>query len=344
LISPQTNTLRRLAFHLAVLVLFTSLIDLFLNRLFFRAGPEVLSHIDFDFSIFAILGRISFTLEQFALFLILASAAVVLALARERVPRLFGLLVVPQLFSAGLLYFGLPSAAEWSLSTILVGVTWAEILGLIWFRISQGPFASGTSRAASLGFLLSLAMAFSLPLYYRISIILGTVSGQALPFALEAYTAGIYLIMVASAMSFIYAIAVMGPGFRLKSWGFIISLALPTFLVAPILYGLMESFFMGQIFSLVVAMSTDITLSYEQLRLLIFFWWFLLAAVLVLLFKGRASGNAFLVQSAIGLVLILSTSFLFNYPPYLLLGTVGVLLLAYPLVGKSPEDVGVTTS
>jgi hypothetical protein len=53
---------------------------------------------------------------------------------------------------------------------------------------------------------------------------------------------------------------------------------------------------MVQIFSLVIAMSTDITLSFELVRASVFFWWVLLVAIVLLLLKGRASRNRFLLQ------------------------------------------------
>ncbi|HEX4922112.1 MAG TPA: hypothetical protein VFV92_15410, partial [Candidatus Bathyarchaeia archaeon] len=37
------------------------------------------------------------------------------------------------------------------------------------------------------------------------------------------------------------------------------------------------------------------------------------------------------VQEGIGLLLIMSTTFLFSYPYYLMLGVVGVLFLSHPL-------------
>ena len=47
--------------------------------------------------------------------------------------------------------------------------------------------------------------------------------------------------------------------------------------------------------------------------------------------KEYYSANKVLRQEAVGLVLIMGTAFLFNYPYYLMLGTAGVLLLCYPL-------------
>ena len=78
-------------------------------------------------------------------------------------------------------------------------------------------------------------------------------------------------------------------------------------------------------------MTTDIVLSFDMVRAVVFFWCFLLTAVVLLFLKGRRSGDSFLLQQGIGLVMILSTTFLFNYPNYFLLGTAGVLLLSYPL-------------
>lgn len=66
---------------------------------------------------------------------------------------------------------------------------------------------------------------------------------------------------------------------------------------------------MVQIFSLVIAMSTDIALSFDLVRAIVFFWWVLLVAIVLLLLKGRTSHNSFLIQHGIGLILILSTTF-----------------------------------
>ena len=93
---------------------------------------------------------------------------------------------------------------------------------------------------------------------------------------------------------------------------------------------MMSSFFVTQILALVVAMSTDFVLSHTLLETLVLLWWFFLTAVLLLFLKGHYSANKMLAQEAVGLVLIMSTTYLFNYPYYLMLGTAGVLLLCYP--------------
>ena len=106
---------------------------------------------------------------------------------------------------------------------------------------------------------------------------------------------------------------------------------LPTILVVPTFYAMLSSFFVTQILALVVAMSTDFVLSHTLIEAFVLLWWFFLTAVLLLFLKGHHSANKVLRQEAVGLVLIMSTTFLFNYPYYLMLGTAGVLLLCYPL-------------
>ncbi len=329
------NSLGRIAFTLSILVLFTSLIDLFVNRLLFRAGPEVLAHVSFPgVSGFAVFGRISFTFEQIVLFVILGSAAIVLIREREDLSRRLGLLLVPQLAAAALLYAPLPMELAWGLSMILVIVTGIAVFGLIALRVSKNHGLTRMQLAGEGTFLLSLALSFFFPLYYRMSLLLGAINIIMLPFSIGTYTAGIYSIMATAIAAFAYALTVKSPSFRINARNFVKAVVLPTVLVAPVLYGLIQSFLMVQIFSLVIAMSTDIVLSIDMVRAIVFFSWFLLVAVVVLFLKGRSSGDRFLIQQGIGLVLILSTTFLFNYPNYLLLGTGGILLISYPLTSR----------
>jgi hypothetical protein len=312
LISANSAAVRRIAFSMAVLVLFTSMVDLFFNRLLFRAGPEVLSHMNFDLGALAVVGRISFTFEQLSLFVILGVVAMLMSDSRNGLSRALGLLLLPQLVCGALLYFSLPIALQWGLTTILVSVTWIEIVGLAWLRLSGRPGDFGRHKIGEWAFFLSLVLAFSLPLYYRLSMVLGAVSGTSLPYALDAYAVGIYAIMLVSASSFGYALLFPIAESKIKCRYILVAALIPAILVGPLLYGIFSSFFVGQILSLVVAMSTDITLSFIQLRMIVFFWWFLLAAFFLMLFKGRGSKDGFLVQSAVGLAFILSTSFLFN--------------------------------
>ncbi len=337
-VSQQAESSRisvgRVAFLLSLLVLFTSIIDLFVNRLLFRAGPEVLAHMDFPgVSSIAVAGRISFTFEQLALYVILASAALVLLRENRAFPRWLGLLLIPQLATAALLYLPLSLDLAWALSTILVLVTAMEVFGLIIFRAKSGH-APGRQRIVQGAFLLLLGLSFFFPLSYRVYLLLGTLNFASLPFGIGIYSAGIYSILAASVAAFVYALTTPSSRFRITPRNFVMAVILPTIVVAPILYGLMESFFMVQIFSLVIAMSTDIALSFQFVRATVFFWWFLLTAVVILLLKGRGSDNRFLLQQGVGLILILSTTFLFNYPNYILLGTAGVLLLTYPLQSR----------
>lgn len=157
-----------------------------------------------------------------------------------------------------------------------------------------------------------------------------------LPFPLEAYEAGIYIVMVAMPATFLYALSVPSPGFNLDYRNFAVAAIVPTVLIVPTVYGLFASFFFAQILAMVVAMSTDFVLSHDVLRLIVVLSWFLLVAIIVLLMKGRQSGSKALELQGIGLILIMSTTFLFNYPYYLMLGTTGMLFLCYPVL-TSPE-------
>ena len=329
------GSLGRLAFILSVTVAFTSLMDLFINRLLFRAGPEVLAHMEIPgLSELAVIGRISFTFEQMVLYVILCSAAILLASEGEVLPRCLGLLIVPQLVCAALLYFSIPLELAWGVSMLLVLVTGTEVLGLLFMRALGKESLTGKQLAVQRAFLLTLALCFVFPIYYRVSLLLGAINAAALPFEVDAYEAGVFMIMLAAVAALAYALVAPSPGFKMSVWSYAKAAVLPTLLVAPILYGLMGSYFMVQIFSLVIAMSTDITLSFELVRVIVFFWWVLLVAIVLLLLKGRASRGRFLFQQGFGLILILSTTFLFNYPNYLLLGTTGVLLVTYPLRSK----------
>jgi hypothetical protein len=86
-------------------------------------------------------------------------------------------------------------------------------------------------------------------------------------------------------------------------------------------------------------MSTDILLDYQMVGLVVLASWFLLMGVSLLLLKGYRLRDGFLAQQGVGLIMILSASFLFNYPNYLLLTTTGVLLLAVPMLrGTGDKD------
>jgi hypothetical protein len=325
--------LAKSAFALSVIVAFTALLDLFVNRLLFRAGPEVLTHLQVPgLAQLAVAGRIAFTFQQIALYLILGSAAILLASEGEALLLCLSLLLLPQLVCAAILYFPIPLALAWGVSMLLVLVTVVEVVGLLLMHALRKPdSATEKSQWVERGFLLALALSFVFPIYYRISLLVAAVSSVPLPFEAGAYDAGIFMVMIAAAAALAYAFIVPSPGFKTSIRNIAKALVLPTILVGPIFYGLMESYFMVQIFSLVIAMSTDITPSFELVRALVFFWWVLLVAIMLLILKGQACHRRFLIQQALGLVIILSTTFLFNYPNYLLLGTTGVLLLAYSL-------------
>lgn len=163
--------LGRLPPILSVIVAFTSLLDLFVNRLLFRAGPEVLTHMEIPgLTELAVIGRISFTFEQIALYLILGSAAMLLASEGEVLHRYLGVLIIPQLVCAALLYFSIPLGLAWGVSMLLVLVTAVEVVGLLWIRALGKESLTGKQRAVQRAFLSALALCFIFPIYYRISV------------------------------------------------------------------------------------------------------------------------------------------------------------------------------
>ena len=326
------ESLGRIAFLLSAFVLATSLLDLFVNRLLFRAGPEVLKEVNFPgISEVAVIGRISFTFEQFVLYLVLGGGALLLFRERSALSRNLGFLLFPQMACAALLYLPMPAALSWDFSMLLVVLTGAEVFGLIFLKARNSQGSTGTELAGARFFQVALALGFLLPLYYRVSVLLVGLNAPVLPATMGAYLGGVYMIVVASVAALVYAITVRSPGYKMGLRRFVIAALVPTLMVWPILIGLFMSFDMTQIFSMVIAMSTDIVLSFQLVRVITVGWWFVMMAVFVLWFKGRGSRDGFLFQQGIGLVFILSTTFLFNYPNYLLLGTAGVLLLSYPL-------------
>ncbi len=326
------ESLGRVSFLLSSIVLATSMIDLFVNRLLFRAGPEVLKEVSFPgISDVAVIGRISFTFEQFILYPIIGGAAVLLLRERSSLSRNLGFLLAPLLASAALLYLPLSQALSWDLSVLLVLLTGVEIFGLILLRARTSGGLSAKEFVGSRLFLAALAAAFFLPLYARVSILLVGLNLPSLPGQMDAYLAGVYMIVVASIAALVYALTARSPGYSMGLRSFAKAAILPTIIVVPILVGLLESFLMTQIFSMVIAMSTDIILDFQLVRVVTVGWWFVMMAVIVLWFKSRGSHDGFLFQQGVGLVFILSTTFLFNYPNYLLLGTAGVMLICYPL-------------
>jgi hypothetical protein len=307
------------------------LVDLFINRFLFRAGPEVLRHVTLPAFYLALIGRISITLEQFLLFIVLAFAAIILLHEGRYIPRVLGALLVAVVVCSALLYAPLAADQAWVASILLLLVAAGTISGFAWLRVTGDSGLSTKQRLAHAVFLLCLVLSFIFPIYYRMYLLVGAAGLASLPLPLEAYTAGLYSVMAATLAVFVYALLAPSPGFALAYRDFAKAAVLPTLLVVPLLYDVMRSFFVTQILTLVVAMSTDFTVSHDLLRVLIILWWFFLTAVLILLLRGRHSANRTLQQEAIGLVLIMSTSFLFNYPYYLMLGIAGVFLLCHPL-------------
>ena len=333
------ESLGRIAFVLSFFVLVTSMLDLFVNRLLFRAGPSVLQAIQVPGIYYiAVVGAISFNFEQLVLYVILGCAAVVLIRGSGALPRSLGLLLLPQLASAALLYLPLSLNLAWSLSAILVFSTAVMVFGLIAFRLSKGTALSPRQLGLERVFFLALAVSYVFPLYYRVSLLFSSVGITQLPFQIGAYTAGLYMVMATAVFAFAYAFTISRGGFKISRRILAIALIIPSILVLPILFGLMESFLMTQIISMVIAMSTDIILDFRMVWLLVGASWFLLMGVSLLLLKGYRLRDGFLAQQGVGLIMILSASFLFNYPNYLLLTTTGVLLLAVPMVGRAGDD------
>jgi formate/nitrite transporter FocA (FNT family) len=162
-------------------------------------------------------------------------------------------------------------------------------------------------------------------------LLIGVVRPTSLPLPLETYMAGMLSVMLTGVMVFAYALLAPSPKFTLDYRSFAKAATLPTLIIVPLLYAMMRSFFVTQIFGMVVAMSTDMVLTHDLLQLLVAVWWFFLTGVLLLVIKGHHSTNKVLQQEAVGLTLIMSTTFLFNYPYYLMLGIAGIFLISYSL-------------
>ena len=311
----------------------TSLVDLFLSRLLFRAGPDALSQADStSVFYFAVIGRIAANLEQFLIFTFVAVAAFLLLRETERVPRILGILFATTAACSAVLYAPLPAEQSWAVSTLLVLVASVIVPLLAYQYLSSRPELSRALRLTLAVLLGCLILSFSFPLYYRMYLLLGPGAGiVSLPFPLEAYLASVFAIMATTLVSFAYALQAPSPGFGFGPRNILKATVLPTILVAPLLYEFLQSFFTVQIFGMVVTMSTDIAISHDLIKAIVVVFWFLLTAILLLVMKGRHSSDRMLIQQGIGLVLLLSTTLLFDYPYYLMLGLSGALLLCYPL-------------
>ncbi len=328
----RAGSVGRFGFTLSVAVVMTSLIDLLVNRLLFRSGPETLSHLYVPgLPELAAAGRISLTFEQAAVFLILGGAAFVVLRENRAGAARASMLIWPQLATAALLYLPLQPEVSWALNVSLLSVSAVIIMWLLVSRVRS------RARRFEKMFLVSLASTFGLVFYYRAGLLVGSAGVASMPLQVEAYTAGVVMAMVTCVGAFVYALSVRTPGkgdgvkFHAKL------LVLPTLAVMPFLYGLTQSYFMTQIFAMVVAMSTDIVLSFNLVRMAFLSSWFLLSAVVLLVVKGKRMQNSSLIQQGMGLILILSASFLFNYANYVLLDTAGVLLITLPLVNGPTE-------
>lgn len=332
--------LRETAYPLAVVTLIASLIDLFVTRLLFRAGPDVLAEVD-PASVFylAIVGRIAVNLEQFLIFAFIGVMTFLLLRETQQVPRILGVLLATTAACSAVLYAPLAAEQAWAVSTLLVLVAAVIVPVLAYQHLTTQRELSQRLSLTFSGLLICLVLSFTFPLYYRLYLLFGAAGVTALPFSLEAYLAGIFSIMATALVSFAYAIQAPSPGFGLGPRNVLRVTLLPTLLVAPMLYEFLSSFFAVQIFGLVLTMSTDIAISHGLIDVLVVVFWFLLTAVLLLLFKGRHSSDRMLVQQGMGLVLLMSTTMLFNYPFYLMLGLAGAVLLCYPLMGRSKENL-----
>lgn len=315
--------LRRAIYFLSLVVLVSSLVDLFLNRLLFRAGPDVLSHLQFfNPFLLGLVGRISVTLGELTLFLLLGAAAILLLNKNGFPLRLLGFLLLAIEACSAVLHAPLAGAQSWAVSTFLVLINGLTIALLALLRVK----GSSRGQFALMGLLTCLVMSFLFALYYQIYLLFGAAGLASLPVSLGAYQAAVYSIMASTLAAFAYALLVPSPTFKFGYRDFAKAAALPTLIVAPTLYEIMSSFFVAQILAMVVAMSTGFVLSHDMLRLLVALWWFFLTAVFLILLKGRYSTSKFLNEEAIGLLLIMNTTLLFNYPYYLMLGTTGMLL------------------
>ncbi len=325
-------------YPLGVVVLIASLLDLFISRLLFRAGPDVLAHSDAASVIyFAVVGRIAVNLEQFLIFTFTAVTAALLLLEARQVPRILGLLLLTVAACSGVLYAPLAMEQAWAVSTLLVLVASGFVPILAYQYLTTHREAPRKLRFTFTAFLSCLILSFTFALYFRMYFLLGAAGIVSLPYPLEAYLLGIFAVMATTLAAFAYAVQAPSPGFGFGPRNVIKVSFLPTILVAPVLYEFVRSFFAVQIFGLVLTMSTDITVSHDLIKAIVLVFWFLLTAVFLLILKGRHASNRMLVQQGMGLVLLMSTTMLFNYPFYLMLGIAGALLLCYPITLSSNE-------
>jgi len=330
--------LRSITLYLSLVLLVTSMIDFFITRLVFRVGPDVLSRIaDVFASYLAVLGRISLTIEQIVLFVVLAGAAILLLRSKRRLSRMLGIFFIILASCSIILYLPIAVEQAWTISTLLILVAMVTIIGLACLDFSRHHGFSGMPRLVLMLFLGGLVLSFIFPLYYRLYLLVGSVGPISLPYPLSAYLGGIFSVMVTAFMVFAYALLARSSKFTLNYRNFLKAALLPTLLIVPLLYAMMRSFFVTQILGMVVAMSTDLVLTHDLLQGLVVAWWFFLTGVLLLVIKGHYSSNKVLEQEAVGLMLIMSTTFLFNYPYYLMLGIVGLFLVSYPLIGPWTE-------
>jgi hypothetical protein len=334
--------LRESAYPLGIAVLITSLLDLFITRLLFRAGPDVLANVDPASTLYlAVAGRIAVNLEQFLIFAFIGVMTFMLLRETQQIPRILGVLLLTIVACSAVLYAPLAADQAWAVSTLLVLVAAGVVPVLAYQYLTAHRELSRRLRLTFSALLVSLVLSFTFPLYYRMYLLFGAVGVASLPFSLEAYLAGVFAVMATTLAAFAYAVQAPSPGFGLGPRNILKATILPTVLVAPLLYEFLKSFFAVQIFGLVLTMSTDIAISHDLIDTLVVVFWFLLTAVLLLLLKGRHSSDKMLVQQGMGLVLLMSTTMLFNYPFYLMLGIAGAILLCHPIIGTHEERLTV---
>jgi hypothetical protein len=324
------DSVRALIYPVALVIMLTSLIDLFVNRLLFRGGPDVLAHLNFDASGLAIVGRISLNFEQVAVYVIMISICALLLRTRDGIQSILGLSLIPVLFTSGLLYLPLSNTMDWAASTALILFAGISVLGLAYWRLTTSRGIKRNERIAVSALVVTISLGFIFPFYYRLYLLLGSTGVLALPLGLQAYQVGVFAVMVSMIAAFTYSAFTRSGEFRMRTRWWLVALLPPTLLVVPISYGLFRSFFMTQIFAMIIAMGTDIMLSFQLVQLIAVLWWFLLSAIMILFVKGWRSSDRRLILEAVGLVLLMSTTFLFNYPNYVILGILGVLFITHP--------------
>ncbi len=314
-----------------------------MTRILFRSGPDALNGVDAGSAFFlSVVGRINLTLEQLLLFAFMVILSLGLLWDERQSIRAIGLMLFTILVCSAALYAPLPAELAWAVSVMLIAMVASVVPFLAYRYFSSNRHMSSRLRLSLTIFLGSLTLSFVFPLYYRMYYLLGAVNIVSLPFPLEVYLAGVFALIATTLAAFSYAVQAPSPGFGFGPRNALKTVFLPTILVVPMLYEFLTSFFAIQIFGMVLTMSTDLAASHNVIEGLIAAFWFLLAAILILVFKGRHSNDRMQVQQAMGLVLLMSTTMLFNYPYYMMLGIAGVILICIPLSETWTSNIATT--